>query len=204
MRFTVNSVKKNKKNQEKLQKERARLRTKNFNDIMSVIKAINDIAKEFYHASIDIQINQMETLTKVATEGMRALGKGVNASLSSSLKSITTGVQEAAYSSASAALETSTSMQEYLMNREQGLLKMENYREVRLAKAVDSGIQGGATAIGAAIGTAVAPGLGTAIGGAIGWAIGEFGQWNASIKEGEAKLSEEQLQQLNEIKKTAL
>ena len=118
------------------------------------------------------------------------MGKGVNASLSSSLKSITAGVQEAAYASASAALDTSTALQEYQMSRDLGMMKMENYREVRTAKAVASGIQTGATALGAAIGSFV-PGIGTAIGGAIGWAIGELAQWNAATTEGQARIEED-------------
>lgn len=192
------------KSQEKIQKEKVALYSKRVNDILGFVKAVSSIAREFYQTSIDIQVNQMETLTKVTVEGMRAMGKGVNASLSSSLKTITDGVQEAAYASASAALDTSTALQEYQMNRDLGLMKMENYREVRTAKAVASGIQTGAAALGAAIGSVVTPGIGTAIGGAIGWAIGELGQWNAATTEGQARIEEEKLQQLNELKRTAL
>lgn len=199
--------KKDKERQEKFQKQQENIQKDSFKNILELVKALSSIARNFYQTSIDIQINQMETLTKVTTEGMRAIGKGVNASLTNSLKSITTGVQEAAYSSASAALDTSFSLQEYQMNRDLNLMKMENYREVNTAKTIANSIQVGLSAVGGVIGSVV-PGAGTAagaaVGAAIGWAVGEIGQWFATITEGEAKIEEEKLQQLNELKKTAL
>lgn len=200
------------KQEEKEAKARERILTQKANVVIQIVSGINSIVKEWYQTSIDIQLNQMETMTRITSEGIRTIGSGINRVLSSSLKSITAGVQEGAYASANSGIDTSMQMQNYEMSKREQELSMENFAKTRRAEATAStvktmssvigGVVGGA--IGAAFSGGLATAIGASVGASVGNVIGSLADWYPTVIKNAAQLNEAQLKQLNETQRAAL